>query len=87
MQLMCALNWAYPLFDGVVSLFCNLRNYSEGRCRIVKVLPVWIQVFQVVFQEQAVLREPLDRFEHVVLNPEIFAAVFDLEIGHLVSVL
>ena len=70
----------HPLLDSVVCMFSSLTDNPESVGGVVKVWTVWMEVFEVVLQQESVLGKPLDRLQQEVLQPQLTAPRLGLKL-------
>ena len=70
----------HPLLDSVVCMFSSLTDNPESVGGVVKVWTVWMEVFEVVLQQESVLGKPLDRLQQEVLQPQLAAPRLGLKL-------
>ena len=60
-----------PLLHGVVGVLRGVTDDLEREGGVVPVNGVCVQVLEVILKQEFVLRQPLDRLQHEVLQLEI----------------
>ena len=70
----------HPLLDSVVCVFSSITDNPESVGGVIKVWTVWMEVFEVVLQQESVLGKPLDRLQQEVLQPQLAAPRLGLKL-------
>lgn len=70
----------HPLLDSVVCVFSSITDNPESVGSVIKVRTVWMEVFEVILQQESVLGKPLDRLQQEVLQLQLAALRLGLKL-------